>query len=393
MQRESQRRKGGTITTTAGTKKIFVSDIHMGDVRSFAKPHPYGWFQSNISNLADFLTELLSAPEVAEVVILGDLFDTWVIPTDQDPLNSFQAICDNPANLPVIDALGQLAARGLLTYVPGNHDMSLSTTEMAGTQKFIDTVFPLIRYSSDPNLPNGVYRSGKLVAEHGNRYALFNASDTWTKPPSFLPIGYFISRMVAYKVSKTGVAQDYFDILRKFILQLKGSFNLVKDVFNAVTQDAGLNKADPINMNNIDGFPGTVGAIGSLYEGLIENWKKERQDIDWETALIGDLGDLHPAAVHVYFSLFGSDHNIVIFGHTHKADLRKSYILEAAPAVSDIHLDLPCSSIYANSGTWVDSAPYCTYVETQEDAAAGRHHVRVLTYPSKTLLQEGFVKL
>ncbi len=65
-----------------------------------------------------------------------------------------------------------------------------------------------------------------------------------------------------------------------------------------------------------------------------------------------------------------------------------------APAVENIHLDLPCRSIYVNSGTWVDSAPYCTYVETQEDAAAQRHNVRLLSYyPSKTLLQEGFVKL
>ncbi len=96
----------------------------------------------------------------------------------------------------------------------------------------------------------------------------------------------------------------------------------------------------------------------------------------------------------VYFSLFGSDQNIVIFGHTHTADLKKSYILEEAPAVSNIHLDLPCRSIYVNSGTWVDSAPYCTYVETREDAAAGRHNVRLLSYsPSRTLLQEGFVKL
>lgn len=380
--------------TTAGTKKIFISDIHMGDARSFAGPHPYGWCRSNIPHLADFLNEQLSAPEVAEVVILGDLFDLWVIPTDQDPLNSFQAIYDNPANSRVIDALRQLAKRGILTYVPGNHDMTLSTTDPTGTRQFIETVFPGIRNGSDPNLANGVYRSGKLVAEHGNRYTLFNASDAWTNPPSLLPIGYFISRLVAYKVSKKGTAEDYFDILRKFITQLKDSLNLVKDVYDAVVHDADLSEADPINMNGIAGFPDTVGEIGSLYEPLIEHWKKERQDIDWITAVLGDIGDLHLAAIHVYFSIFGSGQNIVIFGHTHKAELKKSYILEAAPAVPDIHLDLPCRSIYANSGAWVDSAPYCTYVETQEDAAAGRHNVRLLSYyPSRTLLQEGFVKL
>lgn len=389
--------------TTARTKKIFISDIHMGDARSFAKTYPYGWFRSNIQNLANFLSEQLSAPEVAEVVILGDLFDEWVIPTDEDPLNSFQAICVNPPNSPVIEALRQLAARGILTYVPGNHDMTLSTTELGGTQKFMEAAFPGIRYSSDPNLPpryssdpnlpNGVYRSGKLVAEHGNRYALFNASDTWTNPPSFLPMGYFLSRLVAYKVSKTGTEEDFHDILRKFVNELKDRPNFIKNLFVAVAKDAGLNEADPINMNGIPGFPGTVGAIGSLYEQLIEDWKKQRQDIDWKAALIGDVGNLYLAAGLIYFSIFGSGQNIVIFGHTHQADMNKLPFLEAAPAVQNIHLDLPCRWIYANCGTWVDSAPHCTYVETQEDAAAGRHYVRLLTYPSNTLLQEGFVKL
>ena len=310
------------------------------------------------------------------------------------PLNSFQAICDNSHNSAVIDALQKFAKGGRLTYVPGNHDMALSTKDPAETLQFMETVFPGIRDGSDPKLPSGVYRSGKLVAEHGNRYCLFNASDTWTNPPSLLPIGYFISRLVAYKVSKKGTTEGFFDTLEKFVTQYKDGDDFVKRLYDAMAKDAGLNDADPVNMKGIDGFPCTVGAIGSLYEHLIEDWKKHRPDIDWITAVIGDVGDLHQAAMQVYFSLFGSDENIVIFGHTHKADIRKSYILEEAPAVKDIHLDLPCRSIYVNSGAWVDSAPYCTYVETQEDADAKRHNVRLLSYyPSKTLLQEGFVKL
>lgn len=64
-----------------------------------------------------------------------------------------------------------------------------------------------------------------------------------------------------------------------------------------------------------------------------------------------------------------------------------------APEVKDIHVDLPCRAIYANSGTWVDTAELsCTYVEAQIDADAGRHYVRVMAYPDK-ILQEGFVKL
>jgi UDP-2,3-diacylglucosamine pyrophosphatase LpxH len=382
--------------TPNGTKKVFISDIHMGDDRSFAPPHPYGWLGSNISNLANFLEEQLNAPDVAEVVVLGDLFDTWVIPTDMDPLNSFDAIYRNPRNSAVIDALKNLAAKGILSYVPGNHDMPFSTAGLADIKAFMNKTFPGINYICDPDLPAGVYRSGKLVAEHGNRYCLFNAPDPWTDAPSFLPLGYFISRLVAYKVSKTGTTQDFHDILKNFIVQLLKRPNFVKDLFEAIAEDAELSFDSDIDMKGLTNFsdPTKVGQISTMYGQLIENWKKnDRNKIGWETATIADTGDLSLAADRVYFSIFGSDQNIVIFGHTHKADLKKSYILEAAPDVQNIHLDLPCRSIYANSGTWVDGAPYCTYVETQEDSAAGRHYVRVLTYPAKTLLQEAFVKL
>ena len=93
------------------------------------------------------------------------------------------------------------------------------------------------------------------------------------------------------------------------------------------------------------------------------------------------------------FPSFGSDQNIVIFGHTHKADLKKSYILargpggERYPSRSPLPLDLCQQWRLGRLGEL-----YCTYVETQEDADAKRHNVRLMAYPSK-MLQEGFVKL
>ena len=231
------------------------------------------------------------------------------------------------------------------------------------------------------------------MAEHGNRYTLFNAPDTWTNPPSLLPIGYFISRMVAYKVSKTGTAEDYHDILKRFVVGLIGSDNFVKDVFDSVAGDAGLGDSEPLNMDGIAGFPGTLGEIGSLYGGLIGKLGEEATGHRLENRSARGHRRSIPRGSSGLFFHFRSDQNIVIFGHTHKADLRKSYILEAAPKVENIHLDLPCRSIYANCGTWVDSATYCTYVETQEDAAANRHYVRLRAYPNNTVLQEGFVEL
>jgi len=361
----------------------------MGDERSIKPPTPYGWIQSNLSNLANFLEEQLIAPDVAEVVILGDLFDTWVIPTILYPLNSYEEIYSNDENSPVIEALKKLAAESKLSYVPGNHDMAFSTTDLAGTKQFMETRFPEIRYICDPDLPTGVYRSGKLVAEHGNRYCLFNAPDTWTKQPSFLPIGYFISRLVAYKVYTTGTPEDFHDILKKFIMQLIKRPNFVQDLYEAIAKDAGLADTDIIEMNGIASFPGTitVGGISAIYGQLIQNWESDPNRIGWEIAAREDAGDLALAANHI---LFSSGQDIVVFGHTHVPTLKRIFLGEPLEEGVDIHLDLPCHAIYANSGTWVDSVK-STYVETQEDA--GRQYVRLWNYPSKTLLREAFVEL
>jgi len=73
--------------------------------------------------------------------------------------------------------------------------------------------------------------------------------------------------------------------------------------------------------------------------------------------------------------------------------MKKHYILKDAEEILKKQLDLPCRAIYANSGTWIDSVKISTYVETEEDTDTGRHDVRVKTYPSKTVLKEGFVML
>ena len=70
------------------TKRIFISDIHMSDQKSMSGINPYCWFRKNIDTLAKFLDEQLAAPDVKEVVILGDLFDQWVIPVNASPINS-----------------------------------------------------------------------------------------------------------------------------------------------------------------------------------------------------------------------------------------------------------------------------------------------------------------
>jgi len=381
-------------------KRIFINDIHMGDERSM-KPspqhsYPYGWLNRNIIKLTNFLRNQLDAQDVGQVVILGDLFDQWVIPTDFDPLERLDGICSNAANKGIINNLKALAGRSKLSYVPGNHDMSACPKDIPIVKEFIKATLPGINFICKDDQPTGVYREGKLVAEHGNMYCLFNAPDTWTNPDLFLPLGYFISRVVAYKVAQTGQPENYLDVLCKFILKFKSKPNFIHDLFLAVAEDAGLNQNDKIDMGNISGFGPviTIDEVANKYMQLIQNWNNTHDKIDSMGAIEGDSLGLLWAAYKVYLST-DPDINIVIFGHTHAWKNEDPYpFLDENDQENDSSFpSQPCKAIYANCGTWIDSINLCTYVETEADEDNQRHYVRVKSYPRNQLLQELFVTL
>ena len=379
------------------TKRIFISDIHLGDAKSMSAPHPYGWFKNNIPVLTEFLDDQLNATDVKEVVILGDLFDTWVLPVNYDPLTSFAKITSNPANKTVIDKLKALAATPdvKLAYVPGNHDMGMDASGILKFRKFMEKTFPGIRFFCSSTIPWGIYNVGTLAAEHGNRYCLFNSPDMWTAKDTFLPLGYFISRIVAYKVLQTGTAENYYDIFVRFLKAFMKHPDFVEDMFRAIAEDAGLMPGDVVKLKSAPGFPDTmtVEAIGKRFSNLIQNWTNTQGNINVPAAIIGDLENLSPAASLAYFDHFGSNINIVIFGHTHIPVMDPRELDPQADRAAHASDD-PWNYIYVNCGSWIDKSEYgCTYVETEEDAKAGRHYVRLKSYTSKTVLEEGFVRL
>jgi hypothetical protein len=377
-------------------KRIFISDIHMGDDKSMSAPNPYGWLKRNILVLAQFLEDQLRATDVKEVVILGDLFDTWLIPSNYAPLTSFDKICSNAANKPIIDGLKALAASPSikLAYVPGNHDMSMDADGISATKQFMEKNFPGIRYFCNNAVPLGSYNVGTLAAEHGNRYCLFNAPDTWTAPDTFLPLGYFISRLVAYKVLKTGHEGDPRDIFITFLKEFMKHPDFIEDLFNAVAKDAGLKPGDTTQMMGVPGYPDmtSVEETGRRFRNLIQNWEKTPGNINVPTAVVGDYENLSYAADQAYFSPFRSNINIVIFGHTHIPDIIEKGESNAPSGDIGVPREIPCSCIYANSGTWVDLGKHgCTYVETEEKADERRHYVRLKEYPGNICIKEGFV--
>lgn len=389
-------------------KTIFISDIHLGDQRSWeANPHPYCWCMDNIGKLGNFLTEKQKDASLKELVILGDLFDTWIIPAGSDPLTSFKAICDNPNIKPVIDNLKDQKGWSniQISYVLGNHDMAISPKGISDTQQFMQDNFPHIKCLFKEDDPLGKYERGLFLAEHGNRYGLFNGVDRLTNPPCFLPIGYFISRLVGTKELKTGKGEDICKIAGEFIVQLIDRLtfhlpipNFVEGLLGAIAKDAQFESNEKIDLTGLPGYdPIDVSSVGNKFSNLLESWTV----IDKISAAWSDAGNLLPAASSQ--NLKGKE--VVIFGHTHKPDMfYPPKVLSGDGPVSEI----PCQWIYANCGSWVDKSPglfkeiggygkECSYVETEEvrddHKRELRIYVRVKTFPDHKITHEGFVKV
>jgi len=113
-----------------------ISDIHLGDSR--AESGNYCWFGKNANALESFLDDIQNSDQVRVLVILGDLFDEWLVPYSVSPIDPqaginntkeyFLAIAGSPTNSQIFDKLRAIALNEEieLVYVPGNHDMLMT---------------------------------------------------------------------------------------------------------------------------------------------------------------------------------------------------------------------------------------------------------------------------
>jgi UDP-2,3-diacylglucosamine pyrophosphatase LpxH len=189
---------GGVQSATGSRNKIVVlSDVHIGDNT------PTVWYQQRyhepyLAALLDHVVE--RADEITELVILGDFVDFWTYPPDRRPPSFTDISAANPG---IFGPSGKLTAavkalQGRVSYVPGNHDMSI-------TQADLDSL-PLAR-GNRINLHGGeVYLpaagGGRLLMAHGNRWTMFNAPDLATRLAP-LPIGHFATRSFCHMLQRT----------------------------------------------------------------------------------------------------------------------------------------------------------------------------------------------
>ncbi len=188
---------------------VVISDIHLGADLSYAQ------IKHNLRALEKLLIQIKLSPNVKELVIAGDLLDEWFVPAPmdtyqgKDQANFVQRIAT--ANKAVIDAFNSIREEKkiLVTYVPGNHDLTISEAN-------VELILPGINQARDPELGLGTYSPvgyPQIAIEHGHRYNFYCAPDPFSNqdgaPGTISPPGYFFSRIAAlYMVQEKPPAGD-----------------------------------------------------------------------------------------------------------------------------------------------------------------------------------------
>jgi len=369
---------GNTALNNTRSQIVVISDIHLGVSDAFAET------QKNRAALVNLLTQIKNSPNVAELVIAGDLLDGWFVPMDYILPDSQSTFFDSVAanNQSIIDAINAIITAGQIkvTYVPGNHDILL-------TESDLQKILPGINQARDDVQGLGAYVTGKnseIVIEHGHRYNFFCAPDQISNRDitknnsSILPPGYFFTRIATSSVveghpsstntfpvvtaDKKNASQFsyylYYETWKGILatLPVTESFSdkAIKTNIDGYTQDLAINDLLPYQ-NSKDGLIDVA-----LYKGVQDTWDKRQAlngikvkiPVDTAITQASTFSFTDAQAKAQYFDIDASK-RIVLFGHTHGACVLPETNLKQQ------------KTIYANSGTWIDDAqgyPTMTFV-------------------------------
>jgi hypothetical protein len=298
-------------------KTVIVSDIHASG--------PSGWLSPPYANAtAQMLRGVAADPDVAELVLLGDIFDLWLFPVQTVPWTMKQIL---DYNTDVVAALRECVANlPAVYYTNGNHDMAVRMEDLAP--------FTVKDKAIQPLPVGGLHPGWRL--EHGHSVDMFNAvPDPALNTIGGYPLGYFITRLSASKKSKAGIWSTLETVIRKHFVEneLEGSVEdlgklMVRVIIQFVAATSGvplqtrLRFLEPELDNKI-----TVEDIYTKYYGnLIEIWYARypsfaqllqtmlcsvRSDgLDWYAASLLSAKDAP---------------KVVGFGHTHHAKYEGQY--------------------------------------------------------------------
>ena len=362
---------------TKRTKRIFISDLHLNDKRSLevlpSYKFRYFWISPERTELlATFLEkEVLESADVKELIILGDLFDQWVVPTIPPPNIDFDAVYFNPQNKEVVENLNKIIKHPEIDvyYTPGNHDLLLDKTA-------IEKYFPGIHFCEGSQKYVGVYLKDGIGAEHCNQYNFFCAPNPVPQDNQYLPTGFFLSRYGSEQKAHNMKSPNFLEILKNFVNNLfkkdkngnaefikKGDAELIKNMMLSVAESVGLKESSLIQLDGIGNFDNqmTVRQVAEMYCDAMTRWDHVKPNgLSAIEAISTEVTGYSGFANTQYYKQKKA--RVIVFGHTHDAMLQ-GYSVDAN-GIQHMVEENGCDYIYANSGTWIDNHP-CSFIETE----------------------------
>jgi UDP-2,3-diacylglucosamine pyrophosphatase LpxH len=344
----------------------FLSDVHIGT------NSPTDWYQDNVHGpyleaVFNFINKNSSATQ--ELVLLGDFVDQWTyLPNVKTP--SFaEIIQNNPrifgGNFNGSNVAGTLlttldALNGNITYINGNHDMSVTANDIAVLKSPDGNIIK----SKDIFYTPDIFQN-KLLCTHGHAYSLFNAPDFQglSQYPG-LPFGFFITRLSALWSSQQYTQDKPNDAYlpnsgnpNGAVFETKALEGVIKSLHSNQGEIASLIMNALLNATNSDqnltfimpdGQTVTVQQVKNAYDPIFAQYPSSTNIQSYyypdgevnarESALSADVSnDLTPFAHQL-----GKKAKVIVMGHTH---------------VSEDDLQQYPPSLYANSGFLCPSIP------------------------------------
>lgn len=355
-------------------KVVVISDIHLGADLSYSE------CVAHRARLAEFILEAGSSMSVEELVIAGDLFDEWYIPSRDNTYGTADQraflLKMAEANKDVFDALRSVIneKKVKVTYVYGNHDLLVP-------EQIISELLPGIHVIQDNERQGvGTYYPAIypcVAIEHCHRYDFFSAPDPYSNQNiangTILPPGYFFSRVAVNSVldfpQKGEETKVPVVVLKEPADESQQNrftyYQVWKTAFEQVipTKESFDEKIITTNIGHFNGsfsisdlLPYNKSTDGSITMKLYaesceqENWEKRLRynNVPVMTrvgeAIKGGLATsfLDQQSDVQYFQNDKSNVRVVVFGHTHIPMIKTYVNLKQEECV------------YANSGTWID---------------------------------------
>ena len=318
------------------SKRIFISDVHIGMRKK------YEWFtEAHKQNLVDMLKLFAKQGDtVKDLVLLGDFFETWLAPVNILPAN-IKSILKYEGNKEIINAL-KACIKNLTNvfYLKGNHYMHVNENDLVQLTaggKHIQHI--------------SCYNAGLLYAEHGCRFAMFNAEDRIHDPLDGYPLGYFISRIASSsneKYDSPGSIASYVDDLLEAALTTQ---TISESVIEALMEVAQLSPETEIKMPK-PRRPLKIKEVQKKYATLWDCWV---QKFGYQYSLNAIKGEMYSLEWFGDKLCEKNDYKVVVLAHTHKAEMDKDKLF-----VSN-------DRIYANAGFWTTQKPTFIEVDKQKN--------------------------